>query len=157
MISTSGRPTVGRTSSRRRPWGVLLCLALVSGLLFLPSISANAAAGTADLSVSGSVSPDTATGGGTLTFTFTVHNEGPDAALDTTLVAELPPGLTLSSTSPGAGTCGVANTTVTCALGTLEKGQTDASVAILFDRPGRRRGNALRGERIGHSIDARSG
>ncbi len=135
MISTTGRPTVGRTSSRRRPWGVILCLALVSGLLFLPAISANAAAGTADLSVSGSVSPDTATGGGTLTFTFTVHNEGPDAALDTTLVAELPPGLTLSSTTPTAGSCSVANAIVTCALGTLDKGQTDASVAILFVAP----------------------
>jgi uncharacterized repeat protein (TIGR01451 family) len=135
LISTAGRPTVGRTSSRRRPWGVVLSLALVSGLLFLPAISANAAAGTADLSVSGRVSPDTASGGGTLTFKFNVHNEGPDPALDTTLVAELPPGLTLTSISPSSGSCGAASSTLTCALGTLDKGQSDISVGILVVTP----------------------
>ena len=114
---------------------MVLTLALVSGLLFLPAISANAAAGTADLSVSGSVSPDTASGGGTLTFMFTVHNEGPDPALDTTLVAELPPGLTLTSTSPSAGSCSAASSTLTCALGTLDKGQADVSVEILVVTP----------------------
>jgi uncharacterized repeat protein (TIGR01451 family) len=32
------------------------------------------------------VSPDPASGGDTLTFMFTIHNEGPDAAADTTLI-----------------------------------------------------------------------
>ena len=43
MISTAGRPTPRRALSRRHPWGIILTLSLVSGLLFLPVTSANAA------------------------------------------------------------------------------------------------------------------
>src|SRR5660398_243304 len=56
LISTAGRSTVGRTLPRRHAWGVVSCLALVSGLLFLPAASANAATASADLAVSGSIS-----------------------------------------------------------------------------------------------------
>ena len=109
-------------------------LALVSGLLFLPAIPANAAAGTADLSVSGSVSPDLASGGETLTFMFTVHNEVPGSARYDAR-CRTAAGLTLTSISPSAGSCGVASSTLTCALGTLDKGQSDIAVAILVVTP----------------------
>lgn len=130
MPSAAGRPTVGRALSRRHAWGVVLCLCLVSGLLFLPSTFANAAAASADLSVSGSVSPDPASGGATLTYGLTAHNEGPDAAAGTTLVGELPPGLSLSSTSTTAGSCVAVASTVTCDLGTVDPGPVDVRVTI---------------------------
>ena len=65
MISTAGRPTPRRALSRRHQWGIILSLSLVSGLLFLPATIASAATPSADLLVSGSVSPDPGTGGGT--------------------------------------------------------------------------------------------
>ncbi len=131
MISTAGRPTAGRSPSRLNAWGVVLCLALVSGLLFLPTMSAVAATPSADLSVSGSVSPDPGTGGGTLTFDFTVHNEGPDPAEGVTLVGHLPPGLTPSSMSADPGTCSIADSTVTCDLGTIKPGPADVPVTFV--------------------------
>src|SRR4249920_3747817 len=42
-MSTAGRPTAGRVLPRPHAWSVLLCLSLIAGLLFLPSINANAA------------------------------------------------------------------------------------------------------------------
>ncbi len=131
MLSTAGRPTAGRSPSRLNAWGVVLCLSLVSGLLFLPTISAVAATPSADLSVSGSVSPDPGTGGGTLTFGFTVHNEGPDPAEGATLVGHLPPGLTPSAMSAKPGTCSIADSTVTCDLGTIQHGPADVAVTFV--------------------------
>lgn len=125
------RPAVGLTLSRRQSWGVVLCLSLVSGLLLLPATFANAATSSADLSVSGSVSPDPATGGGLLTYVFTVHNEGPDAATDTTVVATLPTGLTPLSASASAGSCDAPASTVTCHLGTVEPGPADIRVTLV--------------------------
>ena len=144
LLSTAGRPTAGRSPSRLNAWGVVLCLTLVSGLLFLPTMSAVAATPSADLSVSGSVSPDPGTGGGTLTFAFTVHNEGPDPAEGTTLVGHLSPGLTPTSMSANPGTCSIADSTVTCDLGIIKPGPADVSVTFVVLREGCRRGDALR-------------
>lgn len=130
-MSATNRPTAERTLSRRQSWCVILCLALVSGLLFLPVTSANAATSSADLTVSGSVSPDPAPGGGTITFGFSVHNEGPDPATGTTLVGELPPGLRLLSASASAGSCAAPVSIVTCDLGSLAPGTADIRVEII--------------------------
>ena len=43
MLSAAGRPTVGQARTRRHTCGVVLCLSLVAGMLFLPITSANAA------------------------------------------------------------------------------------------------------------------
>jgi uncharacterized repeat protein (TIGR01451 family) len=130
-MSATSRPTVGRALSRRQSWSAILCLSLVSGLLFLPATSANAATGSADLSVSGSVTPDPASGGGTLTFSLTVHNEGPDPSVGTTLVSDLPPGLKPMSASTNAGSCIAPASIVTCDLGTVAPGPADVHVEIL--------------------------
>ncbi|MGZ5295438.1 MAG: right-handed parallel beta-helix repeat-containing protein [Actinomycetota bacterium] len=87
---------------------------------------------SADLSVSGSVFPDPASGGGTITYAFTVHDEGPDPAADATLVSELPPGLNLDSMSTSAGSCIATDLTVTCHLGTVDLGPVnDVHVTIV--------------------------
>jgi uncharacterized repeat protein (TIGR01451 family) len=109
-----------------------MCLSLVSGLLsfFLPATSANAATGSADLTVSGSVSPDPATEGDTITYLFSVHNEGPDPAEGTTLTSELSPDVRLDSASSTTGSC-AGDPIVTCDLGTLDAGPNDARVTIV--------------------------
>ncbi|MEO8422441.1 MAG: DUF11 domain-containing protein [Actinomycetota bacterium] len=130
-MSATSRPTVGRALSRRQSWAAILCLSLVSGLLFLPATSAIAATGSADLSVSGSVSPDPASGGGAITFALTVHNEGPDPAVGTTLVGDLPSGLRPISASTSAGSCNAAASTVSCDLATIDPGPVDVRVEIV--------------------------
>lgn len=92
---------------------------------------------SADLSVSGSASPDPAFGTGTITYAFTLHNEGPDPATATTFASELPPGLELDfmSSSAGAG-CIAVVFTVTCDLGTVDPGPAnDVHVTIVVVAP----------------------
>ena len=135
MISTAGRPNAGRSPSRLNVWGVVLCLSLVSGFLFVPTMSAVAATPSADLSVSGSVSPDPGTGGGPLTFTFTVHNEGPDAAVGMRLVGELPAGSVPTSMSASVGSCAAQSSTVTCDFGTVASGPADVHATVVVVAP----------------------
>lgn len=130
-MSAADRPTGGRALSRPHAWSAALCLSLIAGLLFLPAVAADAAIGSADLSVSGSVSPDPATAGDAITLRFGVHNDGPDAAEDVTLVAELPDGLTVDPTSMSPGACVAAGATVTCPLGSMAAGPPNAQVTIL--------------------------
>ncbi len=135
MISTANRPTPRRALWRRHQWGIILSLFLVSGFLILPATIASAATPSADLLVSGSVSPDPGTGGGTLTFAFTAHNEGPDAAVGMKLVGELPPGFTAGSMSTSAGSCAAASSTVTCDFGTVAPGPADVHVTVVTVAP----------------------
>ena len=85
---------------------------------------------SADLSAAGSVSPVDVAGGGTVTYTLTAHNIGPDPATDAKLVSELPPGINLSSATSGSGSCAAVGFTVTCDLGTVDPG-ADAQVTII--------------------------
>jgi uncharacterized repeat protein (TIGR01451 family) len=93
-------------------------------------VVAGTGASSADLSAAGSVSPLDVAAGGTLTYTLTAQNAGPDPASDVTLVSVLPNGINLSSATSGAGSCPATGFTVTCALGTMGPG-TDTQVTIV--------------------------
>ncbi len=80
-----------------------------------------------DLSVSVSVSP-TVTQGQPFTYTLTITNPGPVTADGVTVTDEPPSGATLRSAPGCTGT-----TTLTCAVGSLSKGET-ASIAITVEQ-----------------------
>jgi uncharacterized repeat protein (TIGR01451 family) len=78
---------------------------------------------SADLSITGIASPDPAAALGTITYTFTVRNDGPDAAEHTTFSSEFLAGLNLDSMFvDNGGACVGAVFTVTCDLGTIDPG-----------------------------------
>ena len=57
-----------------------------------------------------------------MTYTLTVTNDGPDAALEVTVIDQLPPSVTFVSTTPTQGSCGESGGTVTCDLLTVGRG-----------------------------------
>lgn len=61
---------------------------------------------------------------GTVTYTMTVTNKGPDTATNVQLADPAPAGITLLTATPSQGTCSVAPALVTCNLGTIAPGQT---------------------------------
>ncbi|HXF97673.1 MAG TPA: hypothetical protein VNJ46_03555 [Gaiellaceae bacterium] len=61
---------------------------------------------------------------GTVTYTLTVSNRGPDPATNVQVADPAPAGITYLSASPSQGTCAVSASLVTCSLGTLNAGQT---------------------------------
>jgi uncharacterized repeat protein (TIGR01451 family) len=69
-----------------------------------------------------------------MTYTLTVTNNGPDAALGVTVVDQLPPSVDFISATPTQGTCSESGGTVTCDLLTIGSGGT-ASIDIVV-RPG---------------------
>jgi len=73
----------------------------------------------ADLSVAQSDSPDPVAPGGTLTYTLQVTNLGPSSSTGSTLVDALPTGVSFVSANPGAPTCTLAASVVTCQLAGL--------------------------------------
>ncbi len=88
---------------------------------------------SADVSVLKTASPEPVTSGGTLTYTITVSNEGPDPAATVTLTDPLPAGVLFQSISPNAGWSCVtpaagANGTVTCSTASLAVGGVDFTV-----------------------------
>jgi uncharacterized repeat protein (TIGR01451 family) len=61
----------------------------------------------ADLAITKSASPDPVTPGGSITYTITVTNRGPNAASDVVITDELPPQVTFTScAATGGGQCG---------------------------------------------------
>lgn len=89
-------------------------------------------AGSADLSVTKSDSPDPVTAGDLLTSTVTVTNAGPSTALNTLVTDTLPVGTSFVSGVDDNGTtvCTLVQTsTVRCALGALDPGES-ATVQI---------------------------
>lgn len=74
----------------------------------------------ADLSVS--VSGNSVSYPGNITYTLAVTNNGPSTATGVILTDTLPAGLTFVSATPTQGTCGLPN--VTCTLGTISSGST---------------------------------
>jgi uncharacterized repeat protein (TIGR01451 family) len=84
----------------------------------------------ADLRVTQTDSPDPATTGSPLTYTFTVTNGGPDTATSVALTDILPAGMAFSAAGSTAG-CSEAGGTVTCAIGTMNTGaSTTVNVVV---------------------------
>lgn len=73
----------------------------------------------ADLSVHATASPNPVNPDGTLTYTVTVTNNGPDDAGDVTLTDVLPANLQIDSATSPQGTCSSASGTVTCSFGAV--------------------------------------
>jgi len=61
---------------------------------------------------------------GTVTYTMTVTNKGPDPATNVQLADPAPAGITYLSANPSQGTCSVGPALITCSLGTIAPGQT---------------------------------
>jgi uncharacterized repeat protein (TIGR01451 family) len=89
----------------------------------------------ADLSISVAGSPNPVALGGTLTYTVTVKNNGPNGSTGSTVIDTLPAGVSFLSASPG---CSDGGPTVTCSVGAIGGG---ASVPLTItvkvpSRPG---------------------
>jgi uncharacterized repeat protein (TIGR01451 family) len=94
------------------------------------SVTVNAPAPSADLSITGSASPNPITLGGNVTFSYTVHNGGPSNATGVALSEPLPGSVTfVSATASQGGNPTFANGSVTATLGSLANG-ADATVTI---------------------------
>ena len=61
---------------------------------------------------------------GTVQYTMTVTNKGPDTATNVQLADPAPVGVTYLTASPSQGTCTVVPALITCSLGTIASGQT---------------------------------
>jgi uncharacterized repeat protein (TIGR01451 family) len=77
---------------------------------------------SADVAIVKSVAPASTPPGANVTYTLVVTNNGPSTAKAVKVFDPLPAGITFVSVAPAA--CGLAGTTVTCALGDLAKGQS---------------------------------
>jgi uncharacterized delta-60 repeat protein/uncharacterized repeat protein (TIGR01451 family) len=93
----------------------------------------------ADLSVSMSGAPNPVSGGSNVTYTIIVTNDGPSPATGITLTDVLQN--TYISSGASQGSCGTVkskgNTTLNCALGNLDAGQTEA-VALIVKAPNKK-------------------
>ena len=66
---------------------------------------------------------------GTVDYSLTVTNKGPDTATNVQLGDPAPAGITYLTANPSQGTCNLSPALVTCALGTIAAGQT-VTIAI---------------------------
>jgi uncharacterized repeat protein (TIGR01451 family) len=93
------------------------------------SIEGTVVATQADLAVSQTDLPDPVYAGDPLTYTITVHNDGPNIAANVRLTDTLPGGVTLQSVVPSQGNCN-SGVVVTCELVDLDPGE-DAFVTMV--------------------------
>jgi uncharacterized repeat protein (TIGR01451 family) len=103
-------------------------LGVLSGDIVISQSHANVQCGAAppaaaDLALAGSDSPDPVASGGTLHYSLTVTNQGPDAATGVVLTGALGAGLAGVSATPSQGSCS-AGPPVACNLGTIGAGQS---------------------------------
>lgn len=87
---------------------------------------------SADLQLSKTDGPDPIVAGGTLTYSLTISNSGPDAATSVTTSDPLPGSVTLVSVTASQGSCSGASS-VTCDLGTVASG--DSATVTIAVRP----------------------
>jgi uncharacterized repeat protein (TIGR01451 family) len=88
----------------------------------------------ADLSVEKSDSKDPSPTGRNLTYTITVTNNGPDAALNVEVTDPLPAGMDFVSATASAGSCGLFGGTVLCSIGGLVNGGTATFTIVVTPR-----------------------
>jgi uncharacterized repeat protein (TIGR01451 family) len=112
-----------RPTSRHRR-GFRLALAMVPAVLLAAFAFANAGsaapAGSANLKITKTDSPDPVRVGANLTYTIGVENLGPSPASGVTVTDNLPKGVDLVSASGPAGPCAAQGGKVTCAIGSLD-------------------------------------
>jgi uncharacterized repeat protein (TIGR01451 family) len=94
-------------------------LAIVAALVLALTAIGAAKAGTADLAISNSDSPDPVGVGSNLTYAIGVQNLGPDSAGKVTVTDQLPKGVDFVSATPSSGKCTRKGKTVTCDLGAV--------------------------------------
>ena len=87
----------------------------------------------ADLAIAKVAGAPTVSAGGTITYTITVHNNGPSTATNVAVADALPAGTTFSSASSTQGSC-TGTTTVTCSVGTMTSGST-VTVTLAINAP----------------------
>src|SRR3954451_1166055 len=94
------------------------------------------AAGSADLALTMSDSPDPVSAAGALTYAVEILNAGPDGATNVVFTDRLPKGAGFVGADPSQGTCGLAarakptKGTLRCALGTVAAGVGTAPSAV---------------------------
>lgn len=117
--------TVAQVTQRLRATAVDVAPAGTDNITGAGRLDCLAAAVNADLSVTKSDAPDPVARGGTLTYTLSVTNNGPEPAPVVTVVDTLPAGVSFVSDSLTAPEdCVPAGSTVTCTLNNLLSGQT---------------------------------
>lgn len=120
------RPTLKRLrsacSARRAGFfAVIPVVALVVALVFAGAGSA-APAGSTDLKITKTDSPDPVKAGRTLTYTIQIQNLGPIAASGITVTDQLPKGLDFVSATTTSGNCAHHGQKVTCDVGGIATG-----------------------------------
>ncbi|MFH0749833.1 MAG: SdrD B-like domain-containing protein [Candidatus Gottesmanbacteria bacterium] len=84
-----------------------------------------------DISIIKSDNPDPVTSGGTLTYTLSIHNAGPDTASGVVVSDTLPVGYSVTSVTPSQGTCSdITGSSIQCELGSMVNG-ADATMTIV--------------------------
>lgn len=118
----------GGDLARIRLWDTALSATDVTSLDRLPD-------GTSDLAVTYVDAPDPVLRGSLLAYTATVTSGGPSAARAATVALTVPPGTTVTGSSPSRGTCAApASGRVVCALGDLAVGEK-AQVLLVLRAP----------------------
>ncbi|WP_217181110.1 CARDB domain-containing protein [Streptomyces sp. AC495_CC817] len=128
--ATATITVTGTVSASMNPGSALTNTASVSGTLTDPNPGNNtaSASGTlsavADLSIDKVFAPASPVAGQNLTYTLTVHNDGPSEARTVRVTDPLDPETTFVSVTSQQGSCAMSGQTLNCDLGTLASGAT---------------------------------
>ncbi|HEU5106870.1 MAG TPA: hypothetical protein VFU11_13650 [Solirubrobacterales bacterium] len=119
----------------RTALAVLPVICLFGAFVFA-NVGSAAPAGTANLKITKSDSPDPVSVGSQLTYTIGVENLGPEVATNVTVTDNLPRGVDLVSATGPSGNCAAQGGKVTCAFGALKPvgvnyGGTQATATIV--------------------------
>jgi uncharacterized repeat protein (TIGR01451 family) len=105
-------------------------------LVIVSTATAAAAGNAADLSVTATAAPNPVTVGSLLTYTLTVHNNGPNAAANVLASDTLPAGASLVSATTTQGTC-LGTFAIACNLGTVAAGgSVKITIVVTPTQPG---------------------
>lgn len=108
-----------RSNARAGRALVVAAISVAALMLALSGAGAAAPAGSSDLKITKSDSPDPVRVGETLTYTIRVENLGPDTATGVTVTDNLPKGVDFVSATPSSGKCARKGPKVTCDLGSV--------------------------------------